>query len=239
MNLATISFPLFALQVEISGIILDHHQLQLHVFSQQPKYDIMKYIDILVPAILLLPIQVSSQLLSCQDIGCPMASFGVANCVLDGIKANALGVSKVNTSLSEDPLTWSVTIGTNNDRATDGLLNYQKDFYLGQPSALKLQSTDSVQGCAIFFEGISYALEFGGSLGGEDLAYEDGTCVEALGESCVSDWMAQLNSLVSQTDGDLDCDALGQSLQASPPGTCQNLGGSWGQVTSRSECKMT
>lgn len=199
----------------------------------------MRYIDILVPATFLLPIQVSSQLLSCRDIGCPEASFGVANCELDDVKATSLGVSKVNTSLSEDPLTWTVTIGTYNDPATDGLLSYRKDFYLGQPSALELQNSDSIHGCAIFFEGISYALEFGGSLGGEDLAYEDGTCLDALGESCVSDWMAQLQSLVSLIDGDLDCDALGQSLQANPPGTCQNLGGSWGQVTSRGECRLT
>lgn len=113
-------------------------------------------------------------------------------------------------------------------------LDYQAEgLFFGQPPDLQLQTADSLEACAIIFDGVSSALEFGtiAGPGNEDL--EDGTCADALTSECVAQWTAQVEALVSQNNGTLNCSELGQALQGNPPASCENLDGSWGKITTQ------
>lgn len=193
----------------------------------------MDYAHFLIFAISLFPYGTTSQLLSCDELGCPSELPGYARCQLEDFTARQVGVSQINSSLSQSPLTWTVGVRAGIPESNTSLPLRRKEFYLGQPPNLGLQAVDSVYGCAIFFEGISWALDFGHHLDLPDLVKDDGTCMDALTEGCVSDWTSQVYSLIRQNNETLNCSELAETLQNNPPGTCKHLGKSWGDVISQ------
>jgi hypothetical protein len=178
-----------------------------------------------------------AQLLTCGDVGCPVSPNGVVdNCTLEGERAWEIGITTVDTTLDQRPLAWTLAVKI--DFKTDALDVYHRDFYLGQPPSLDLESTTSTNGCALFFDGISSDLNFGVSYppNGRD----NGTCDDALTSVCVTEWKAQIQTEVNgalQNGSSLDCDALAQTLQSNPPATCATNHDSWGTVFARR--KMT
>ncbi len=102
-----------------------------------------------------------------------------------------------------------------------------RDFYLGLPPSVQLQSFPSNTGCAIFFEGISSSLRFH-DLALNELLADNGNCGDALTSQCVDEWTRQANDEVNkaiQAGGGLDCGVLASTLQNNPPAQCSAAGG--------------
>ena len=177
----------------------------------------------------------AAQFPGCGDIAtCPSYNILSAQCELDDRTATSIGISKVNTSLTSQPLTWTVAMSRSaiSDNDGDFLL---KDFYLGQPPSVQLQELRSDAGCAIFFEGISSSLRFH-DVALNDLLVDNGSCEDALTSQCVSEWTRQANDEVSKAmlaGGILDCGALASTLQNSPPSQCASRSGHWGTVSAQ------
>jgi hypothetical protein len=175
----------------------------------------------------------TAQLLGCEDVGCP-SDRSRAHGELNGTTLTVLGVSEVNTSLRSQPPTWTVGISYISAPNTSlGL--WHKDFYLGQPPATRLQTSQSVTGCAFFFEGISSFLEFH-DMGSSEFE-DDITCQGALASECVSSWKSQAVDEVSKAvqAGSLDCLTLASTLQNNPSSQCKNLDGHWGLLSAQGE----
>lgn len=195
-----------------------------------------------------------AQLSGCDAVNCPTDHSGKAQCALGNATAAALGVLSFNTSLSPQPLTWTLIVQSLN--AQQNL--YERDFFLGTPPALKLsQNTTtsstpfkSPQACSLFFEGIAPQLRFPGS----DPLYGQGTCNDALNAACIADLQAQAKSELSKllqnsssgdtgsSKGNSDstvppssmCDTLSASLRGKAPTSCTLAsGGNWGSILSR------
>lgn len=170
--------------------------------------------------------------MGCDVVGCPDAGVVGPACNVGNISAWEIGVTTLNTTVSSQPLTWTVADSTT--QSPTGV-ELTKSFYIGTPPSLGLQSARSFTGCALFFEGITTNLSFNGS--DKDLAV--GTCGGAMGSRCVSDLLAQAKkqlSVLTGTPGGNSsvCAQLQSALQNTAPATCTNATkGSWGNITSQ------
>lgn len=185
-----------------------------------------------VAVLSVLLLQASAQLLSCSDINCPM-SYGAAKCEIDNTTLTEIGVANFSSSLSPDPLTW--TIGYVPDAFTKS--TDQRRYYLGTPQGLNLNTRADITGCALFFTGIEAGLSFvepNGTI--LDLGTISGTCADALGDACESDLTNQVHNLAANltASGNLQCSDMVQALQFSPPESCTKAG-TWGNITAKSE----
>ena len=195
-----------------------------------------------------------AQISGCDAVDCPTDNSGKLQCILGNATAAALGVLSFNTSLSPQPLTWTLLV-----QALDAQQNlYERDFFLGTPPSLNLsESTSSKstgrqqpQACSLFFEGIAPHLRFSGS----DSLHDQGTCNDALNADCVADLQVQakselskiLNNNNSEGTGSSEnnssstalaspvCDALSTALRDKAPTSCTLAsGGHWGSILSR------
>jgi hypothetical protein len=97
----------------------------------------MKYHRLLAAVALVFSSEALAQLLGCAEVGCPMIGV-VAQCQLDGMTATGIGISTIRSSLSPDPLTWTIATGEVPSAKPENsdLHVYRKDFYFGQPPAL-------------------------------------------------------------------------------------------------------
>lgn len=163
-----------------------------------------------------------AQLLNCAEVPqCPMSNT-LSQCRVDGSLVTAIGVANFSSTLSQFPLTWTVTYGQN----LSNLDLDERTYYLGYPPELDMPNLPSVSSCALFFTGIEAGLSF---LKPEDEREEGptpGTCGDALGTTCVADLMQQAQGLVASNP---DCVSLAQMLQAAPPSSCTEAG-SWGNI---------
>lgn len=179
---------------------------------------------------------VAAQILSCGDLpACPLQG-SLAQCDLEGFVTNTLGVSEVNTTLTTEPLTWTVTVGKDHYENATTML-YRKDFYLGQPPSAQLQASTSVAGCALFFEGASTSLQIPGNSAGNYLE-PDARCTDVLSSQCISDWVDQVRNEVNKTTASgaqMVCSDLAAALQDNRPSQCNSTTGSWGAVYAKGE----
>lgn len=179
----------------------------------------------------------SAQLLGCDDVTCPLNAYGVEYCPIGNITATNIGITNLSTAISPEPLTWTTTISSSAGPTNSSLGVYQRGYYLGTPPSLNLQETTNVGGCALFFEAISSSLHF--PL--HHLDTDVGTCQDALGSSCVSDLMSQVNGKFSElitatNETSSICSDLESALRDSAPRTCNATNdGSWGTINARGE----
>ena len=195
-----------------------------------------------------------AQLSGCDAVDCPTDQNGKSQCVLGNATAAALGVLSFNTSLSRQPLTWTLIVQSLNSQEN----LYERDFFLGSPPSLNLvQNTTTrstpyqqTQACSLFFEGIASQLRFPGS----NPLYDQGTCNDALNAACVADLQAQAKSELSKilhdsSSGDTGgskgnsnsttlassvCETLSTALRANAPTSCTLASGAyWGSILSR------
>lgn len=172
----------------------------------------------------------SAQLLSCSDVDCPM-SYSFAKCNIDNTTLTEIGVANFSSSLSPDPLTWTVGLAPEAITQTTD----QRRYYLGTPRRLGLTNRTDIIGCALFFIGIEGGLSFVKPDGTyQDLGTISGTCADALGSSCVSDPTNQAHDLVVQASasGNLQCSEISETLQSSPPISCRKAG-TFGNITAK------
>jgi hypothetical protein len=176
-------------------------------------------------------LQAATQLLGCEDIGCPFDG-AKAQCELGGTTATVLGISTLDSSGSQ-PLTWTVAISPRENIELP-VQTWNKDFYLGQPPSFQLQSDAGATGCAIIFEGVSSSLQFTIPGVSTDRFASSGTCEDALGSHCVSAWITQAESELhraTQSGQSLNCAVFAETLQRSPPQECAVMYGNWGLTT--------
>ena len=168
-----------------------------------------------------------AQLLGCDAVKCPLDDYRTPQCEVGNATLKAIGIANFTTSLDSQPLTW--TLGLEELNGTQP--TFDRNFYLGTPSSLKLNSTTG--GCALFFEGVSANLTTskGNQLG-------DFTCSDALAKTCISDLVAQAESNFEDIQGDTSdesefCNKLRDSLVNKPPSTCNGLQGTWGNIVAK------
>ncbi len=208
----------------------------------------MRFI-LLVTTTYLLASSSYAQISGCNVVDCPTDHSGQLQCVLGNATANALGVLSFNTSLSPQPLTWTLVVQAL-EPAEQNL--YERDFFLGTTPSLNLSTNTPTtstrdqqpQACSLFFDGIAPQLRFPGS----DPRYDQGTCNDALDADCVVDLQTQAKSELAKvlrnsssesnsTSAALAssaCDALGTALRDKAPTSCTiAAGGHWGSILSR------
>ena len=176
-----------------------------------------------------------AQLSSCDAVNCPLDQYGNFECAVGNITAGALGVTSFSSPLSSQPLTWTILV-----QSIKGQLNsFERDFFIGAPPSLNLSSSQS-QACGLFFDGVATKTEFPGT----DPEYDQGTCNDALTQSCVNDLRTQARTELAKirgaSGGDNSsspasvCGKLGDVLRDKAPATCSVAsGGSWGVVLAR------
>jgi hypothetical protein len=176
--------------------------------------------------------QTSAQLLSCSEIDCPL-SYGSARCTIDNTTLTQLGVANFSSSLSTDPLTW--TIGYAPEAFTN--TTDERIYYLSTPRGFDLDTRADVTGCAMFFIGAEGGLSFLKPDGtDQDYGASDGTCADALGSTCVADLTNQGRNLASNSIalGNFQCSDIALAIQTSPPESCTKAG-TWGNITAMGE----
>lgn len=177
-----------------------------------------------------------AQLSSCDAVACPLDEYSQPRCVIGNTTARAIGVSSFTSPLSSQPLTWTIAV-----QSIDELPNtFERDFFLGTSPSLNLTDGGSSrsQACALFFEGVATMIKFPGS-GPE---YDQGTCNDALTQSCVDDLRNQARAELANVRGGRDnssssasvCASLGDALRGRAPKTCSVASdGRWGDVLVR------
>jgi hypothetical protein len=176
-----------------------------------------------------------AQLVGCDALGCPLSLYGRPTCTIGNLTADEIGVANVSTTLIPEPLTWTLAISNAEDPANSSQLIFSRDFYLGAPPSLDLQTSTAFQACALFFEGISSHLAFPLHRHDTDV----GICSDALNSACVNNLVSQAKAYVDKmaaVDGDpaAMCRTLEGALRDSAPPTCNSThNGSWGTITVR------
>ena len=221
----------------------------------------MRFI-LIVTTTCLLAFSSYAQISGCNAVDCPTAYNGDLQCVIGNATASAIGALSFNTSLSPQPLTWTLIIQSPTSLHSQPQQElFERDFFLGTPPSLNLSQNTSAtstrnqqaEACSLFFEGVAPRLRFPGS----DREYDQGTCNDALGAQCFADLQAQaqselskiLNNSTSRGTGSSNsnsisnssapassvCDALGTSLRDKAPTSCTVAysGGHWGSILSR------
>jgi len=177
----------------------------------------------------------TAQLVGCDVVACPNGNSNEPECAIGNITASELGIASLNSTISPQPLTWTVAGSTIYDSTNSSEVLLTKSFYLGTPPSLDLNSSESFSGCALFFEGMTTILRFNGT--DQDTAV--GTCGDAMGSQCVTDLLSQAKSKLSSFAGNSGvnssvCAQLQSALEDSAPKTCTNAtGGSWGVIVSK------
>lgn len=177
-----------------------------------------------------------ADLLGCAEIGCPVNSELQSTCQINGSHIPTLGFTNFTTSLTSDPLSWTVGYarGTPNNTANGA---DERVYYLGTPSNLDLNSVSSVSGCALFFVGVEAGLSFTSPGTPEVYNTNPGTCDDALGVKCVSDLIQQTQNYTnSLNNGAFHCSVLGEMLKNNPPASCSTPGSiasTWGDIIAK------
>lgn len=176
------------------------------------------------------------QLLSCSEINCPVDQFHVANCQINGSKIPVVGFTNFSSSLSSEPLGW--TVGFNPNYVTDA--PDERIYILSTPPTIELDSVNTFSGCALFFTGVEAGLHFMQQDAYQQyMPKQSGTCQDALGEACVSDLLQQAGNVTTemQANGNFTCLGVVQALQNLPPTTCTRSG-TWGNVTALGKANL-
>ena len=181
-----------------------------------------------------------AQLLGCDDINCPIDPHndGAANCQLGNATIATLGIAQINTSLSPEPLTWTVG-GTLVD--SELTRTWGQGFYLGQPSALNLQSSGGVGACGIFLHGASSSLEFHQGLLSSQIESDNGSCGDALTPECVSELEAQALQVAQSVeffDGSVTCGLIAGQISANVPSSCRQIPDLWTNISSHGKQQL-
>ncbi|KAK3997952.1 hypothetical protein QBC44DRAFT_392361, partial [Cladorrhinum sp. PSN332] len=168
---------------------------------------ISRQIALLLSAVLATtPQYTAAQILSCADLECPVEPGTTnADCVVAGEDLGAIGVADVPTNISSlTGLSWtkdtqSSPLGASSTRTFTQLLYFAAGF-----------NPDNTGICALFFNSVSENVRFNEALG--DRTASEGTCQQALTDTCVNALIRRANSVNLQ--GVVSTEAACQSLQS-------------------------
>ncbi|OQU98960.1 hypothetical protein CLAIMM_04669 [Cladophialophora immunda] len=176
---------------------------------------------------------VNAQLIGCNAINCPKSQNSPFqfDCPVDGAVNTLVGIANVTSTITPQPLTWTVGISSTSDPTNDTESIYFRNFYLGSPPGLDLEKLSNTTGCALFFDGITSQLKFPGYI-----ETSIGTCSDALSAGCVTDLLNQATSTLATLDsasGDV-CDVLASELVNKAPPSCGVAqSGSWATINAK------
>lgn len=187
---------------------------------------------LLTEALLILSLSLVSvaQLSACDAVDCPLDQNHNPTCTVGNSTAIDIGVGNFSTPLSDQPLTWTLSVQS----LRDGQSSFERNFFLGTPPELNLRtrSPSDTQLCAIFFNGAIYRAYFPGT----DAVMAQGTCNDALTPACVSDIRQQAEDFrVDNGNGSTSfCSDLGEALRRQAPPSCTVASdGEWTNVQAR------
>lgn len=177
-----------------------------------------------------------TQLVGCEKVSCPLSSDKTQpQCSIGNVTTAAIGITNFATPLSITPFTWTLTT----QDLPDSPKLFEHDFFLGTSRLVSLDSSN-IQACALFFDGVSPNLKFPGT----DAETDQGTCADALSQSCVDDLGQQaekaLSDLLTNAEGSdraevgTLCNGVNDALKDHAPSTCTVASNSqWGDVLAR------
>ncbi|WEW59274.1 hypothetical protein PRK78_004743 [Emydomyces testavorans] len=184
---------------------------------------------------------VTSQIAGCADVGCPAAQEPLVTheCQFGNATFNAIGIARVDSKITPDPLTWTLGVQAVNDSAHPQNTNWtlQRNFYLGTPPSLDLRQNKTYGGCVLVFNGIAPRLAF------TSADSRNWTCSSAMNSKCVDDLRSlartEVDRVVKNATTEI-CSALGTALQGNVPQSCARLFGSksWGNIISKGRLQM-
>ncbi|KAI9803802.1 MAG: hypothetical protein M1825_001682 [Sarcosagium campestre] len=175
-----------------------------------------------------------AQIFGCDDVDCPKDPYNGRKCVVDNTTTSEIGVSRLNTSLSTQQLTWTIAVQVANDPRNDSRSITDRNFFLGTPPSLKLNQSSTKDACALFFEGVSSNLSFVGNDPGKGV----GTCADALSAECVDDLVSQaeteMSKIIEEDEASSPCVNLETALNEKAPKSCiAARDGNWGTILVR------
>ncbi|KAK4244328.1 hypothetical protein C7999DRAFT_35329 [Corynascus novoguineensis] len=121
-----------------------------------------------------------AEILSCADVECPIPNPNVtsATCTVADKTFNAVGILNLDTGVdSLKGLSWVKAVAAEDTGERERI--YDQTFYLGTPEDFDFDDTGA---CALFFTEVSDRVTFGDG----DVRNTQGTCGQALSDSCVS-----------------------------------------------------
>lgn len=170
----------------------------------------------------------------CDPDLCPPARGGLANCPLgdDNTSNVSVGITNFTAPFSPSPFTWTTTLSTAYNKSS-GNDTFERKYFLGYPTDVRLNSTDNTTGCALFFHGLSRNLNFAGI----DFLDSTGTCQDALGDLCMKDLLSQAQDILAQNlpANTTVCSALQVKLSnATVPESCRFMNnGGYGKMIAK------
>ncbi|KAK3291325.1 uncharacterized protein B0H64DRAFT_45997 [Chaetomium fimeti] len=168
----------------------------------------------------------SADILSCADVDCPVTEGTTsATCTVGDKTFNSIGLTSLDTDVDRlRGLSWVKAVGARNVSTEERA--FDQSFYLGTPDDFDFEDTGA---CAVFFTEVSESVRFGD----EDPRTSQGTCGQALSDSCVS----ALTDRARRVDfnglrGRRACERLQQEFNDNLDSACSNAasGSNWSGI---------
>ncbi|PGH27134.1 hypothetical protein AJ80_01090 [Polytolypa hystricis UAMH7299] len=182
--------------------------------------------------------QVSSEILGCEDVGCPRIEGSddfLHACKAADSTLFAVGVATVESKISDKPISWTVGIEELPDNPQQNTaFSFNRNFYLDTQPSLDLAQEKSFGGCALIFEGLSSALQFSNTS-----TPKDWNCPNVMGNQCVDAILNHAKQGFADVDKHADtttCEDLAVALRdTGAPESCQKIADpeSWGKITAK------
>ena len=128
-------------------------------------------------------IDLGARIIGCPELNCPADEDFNRVCRVANHSSTVIGLTNLNTSISEDDLTWTKGVKLFQQGPTSAV-TYENNFYLGTPAGFDLSMNaikSNYDACALFFIKVSQYATFDGG----DIAKTTGTCSDALSAKCV------------------------------------------------------
>ena len=183
-------------------------------------------------AVLVTAPRAAANILSCADVGCPITSgTTAATCTVVDRTFNAVGVASINSTVdSIKGLSWVKGVGAHTVNSTERA--FDQSFYFGTPAGFDLDGTGA---CALFFTQVSNLVKFGH----EDVRWTQGTCPDAMTDSCISALVERAKKLDFQgLSGTAACDKLQKDFSDNLDSACASfaVGSRWTGIQAKGKC---
>lgn len=159
----------------------------------------------------------SSTIVGCDELGCPLTSGDDYTCTVANDTFASVGLTRI-PGVPDAYSGISLVKGVNMSAADTQDRKYQSVYYLGAPASL---SIDSLDGCAVVFHSTVNGPEFNGS----SLATDQGTCPDVIAQTCIDALTQRATSIASNSTSESACDSLRDSLNNSTLSECADMVG--------------
>ena len=189
----------------------------------------------LASAVLATVSHVEAQILSCADVECPIASGSTAtNCTVVDKNFNAVGVASLSTNITGfSDLSWVKGVGAKDKGSKERV--FDQSFYF---STLDNFDFGGAGACALLFSQVSERVRFGE----DDERNTEGTCQEAMTDSCVSALIDRAKAVdLKSLSSTAACQKLGRDFSDNLDSACASFatGNRWVGIEAQGKCFQT